>query len=160
MPAGRPSKFKPEYCSKLINHMSGGLSYQSFPAVVDTCIKTLYEWEQSYPEFLHAKNIGRQKQQLYFEETGRRAIEGGIKDFNATAFVWMSKNMLGWRDKQDIEISGKDGGPIKTIAMNINADAQSLTDGELRNAVLKAIANKQEDTHDQIERTAPSRISD
>lgn len=29
-----------------------------------------------------------------------------------TTFVWMTKNILKWRDRHDIELSGKDGGPI------------------------------------------------
>jgi hypothetical protein len=31
---------------------------------------------------------------------------------NSTAFIWMTKNLLKWRDRSDIEISGKEGGPI------------------------------------------------
>lgn len=31
---------------------------------------------------------------------------------SATAWIFMCKNILGWRDRQDIEMSGKEGGPI------------------------------------------------
>lgn len=159
MPAGQPTKYKPEYCDKLIEHMSKGLSYQSFPALLDTCLKTVYNWEKEHPEFLQAKVIGRQKQQLFYEDLGAKASTGKVKNFNATAFVWMSKNMLGWRDRQDIELSGKDGGPIKSVAMNINADAQSLTDKELRDAVIKIIQG--ESANDTTnERTITSGVSD
>lgn len=144
----------------LIDHMKEGLGYEIFAATAGVCDDTLREWESKHPDFSAAKKLGKSLQAEWWVKLGRAAAAGKVENFNATAFVWCTKNMLGWRDKQDVEISGKDGGPIKTIAMNINADAQSLTDGELRNAVLKAIANKQEDTHDQIERTAPNRISD
>ena len=29
-PVGRPTKYKPEYCEMLIEHMSEGLSFESF----------------------------------------------------------------------------------------------------------------------------------
>ena len=31
---------------------------------------------------------------------------------NATALVWVTKNILGWKDKTEINLTGKDGGPI------------------------------------------------
>ena len=29
-----------------------------------------------------------------------------------STFIFMTKNMLGWRDRKDVEVTGKDGGPI------------------------------------------------
>lgn len=31
---------------------------------------------------------------------------------NAAAFIWLTKNVLGWRDKKDIRHGGEGGGPI------------------------------------------------
>jgi len=157
---GRPSKYKPEFGPMLVDHLSKGFTINSFGGVINTCADTVYRWLLENKDFSESRRQGEAARAHFLEDLSIRGMTGEAKGFNPTAFIWHSRNVMGWRDKQDIEISGKDGGPIKTIAMNINADAQSLTDGELRNAVLKAIANKQEDTHDQIERTAPSRISD
>lgn len=34
------------------------------------------------------------------------------------AWIFLTKNMLGWRDKKDVEISGKEGGPINFSNMS------------------------------------------
>lgn len=137
---GRPTKYKPEYCDMLIEHMSQGLSYETFAAVLSVSLDSLYEWEHKHPLFSEAKKEGRQKQRMTFEKIGMNAALGKIKDFNATAYVWLSKNMLGWRDKQDIEISGKDGGPIQTHTTS--QEAKHLTDAELKKR-LRSILNDQ-----------------
>lgn len=127
MPAGRPTKYKPEYCQQLIKHMSEGLSFKTFGVEINVDEQTLYTWCEKHPEFLESKNIGRKAQELFFEKTGRAAMVGKIPGFNSTAFVWMSKNMLGWRDRQDIEISGKNGSPIRHELSDItNATTEEL----------------------------------
>lgn len=35
-----------------------------------------------------------------------------------SAYIFLTKNLLGWRDKKDIEVAGKDGGPIKFADMS------------------------------------------
>lgn len=54
--AGQPTKYKPEYCQLVIDHMSRGLSFESFAGVVGTCKQTIYSWMAKYPEFLDARN--------------------------------------------------------------------------------------------------------
>lgn len=113
-PVGRPSKYKPEYCELLIQHLSEGYSYESFAATIDVNEDTLREWEKHHPDFSASKKIGRQKQALFYQKLGISASKGQIENFNSTAFVWMTKNMLGWKDKQSIEHSGPNGGAIHT----------------------------------------------
>ncbi len=123
---GRPTKYKPEYCQKLIDHMAQGLSFESFAGLIDVCLDTLYEWEKKYPEFSETKKRGRRKQAIFWEGAGRDAALGKIENFNATAFVWMTKNMLGWREKQDVELSGPKGGPIQTEGVLSTYSTQDL----------------------------------
>lgn len=44
----------------------------------------------------------------------RRAQWKAAQDGNPTMLVWLGKNMLGQTDRQAIEHSGPDGGPIQT----------------------------------------------
>lgn len=106
-PGGRPSKYKPEFCQSLVEHMSKGLSYESFAGEVGVCDDTLREWEKKHLEFSVSKKTGRIKQRAFYEKLGIKAAMGLISGFNSTAYIWLTKNMLGWRDKSDIEVHGK-----------------------------------------------------
>jgi hypothetical protein len=99
---GRPSKYKPEYGELLINHMGDGYSIESFAGVLRISKDTVYEWINKHPEFSDAKKAGEGLRHLCYEKLGMEASKGKVDGFNATAFVWMTKNMLGWRDKQEI----------------------------------------------------------
>ena len=61
------NKYKEEYAPMLIKHMSGGMSFESFGAVVDCCVKTLYNWKENNPEFDKAYNTGYSKAFAFFE---------------------------------------------------------------------------------------------
>lgn len=97
---GRPTDYKSEYCQMLIEHMAQGHSFESFAAVINKNRDTLYDWTVRHKEFLDAKKEGLDKSLLWFEERGRFGMKQG-KDFNATVFIFMMKNMHGWKSEPD-----------------------------------------------------------
>ena len=58
---GRPSKYKPEYCKMLEEHMEGGLSFECFGGVVGVSEDTLFEWKKVHPSFSESYKKGRTK---------------------------------------------------------------------------------------------------
>ena len=66
MGKGRPSKYKKQYCSDLIDHMSSGGSYDTFGALIGEKYgseimmskQTLYDWEKKLAQFLKAQQGG------------------------------------------------------------------------------------------------------
>lgn len=116
---GQPTKYKHEYCEMLKKHMEEGLSFESFSAVIGVHRDTLYEWGKKQPDFSDAIKKGRDGLLLFYERLGRSAMAGKIKDFNATAFIWMTKNMLNWREKQNIEHSGIPENAPTIIRLNL-----------------------------------------
>jgi DNA-binding XRE family transcriptional regulator len=110
MGAGRPTKYLPEYCEQLIEHMDSGLSFESFAGKIGVSKRVLYDWEKEYPEFLHAKEIGTEKSRIFWENLGINHIvnktdsefQGGSKSrsLNSSAWIFNMKNRFGWRDKQ------------------------------------------------------------
>lgn len=103
MTAGRPTKYKPEYCEQLIEHMANGFSFEAFAGVVGTSNKTLYSWAEKNEQFLHAKEEGFAKSRAFWEQIGINQAKHG--EGNATAFVFNMKNRFPkeWRDKQEIQ---------------------------------------------------------
>lgn len=105
MPAGRPTKYKPEYCQMLIDHMSQGLSFESFAADVDTWAGTLYRWEEAHPEFREAKRKGFEKCRKFYEKAGVAGFMGKIPGFNTAAWIFNMKNRFKWHDRQELEVT-------------------------------------------------------
>lgn len=110
---GRPTEYRPEYCQLLLAHLSEGLSFESFAAVVDVCKQTIYSWLEKFPEFADAKARGFEKNRLFWERLGRDNIineswhQAGSRSLNATVWIFNMKNRFPdeWRDKK--EISGQ-----------------------------------------------------
>ena len=126
MPAGRPTKYKKKYCDLLIKHMASGLSYETFGATIDVCKTTVYTWEK-HPEFLHAKKIGFQKCQEFWEKMGVHGAAGKLKNFNAAAYIYNCKNRF---RKSETYGHDPDNEKSNTFNFNLSYDPKKLKDGD------------------------------
>jgi len=104
---GRPTKYRSEYCKMLIDHMTSGLSYQSFAAVVNVNIDTLYEWEKNNKDFSDAKRVGFTNNLHFWEKLGVLGAAGKVKGFNVTSWIFNMKNRHGWRDRVSLDVDAK-----------------------------------------------------
>lgn len=143
---GRPSKYRPEYNDKLVEHMKRGLSFESFGADVGVSKDTLYNWLKRHAAFSDARKRGMPLLELFYVQTGLRIATGQMRrlsseepildaqgkplrdpktgeplmrrqyvqaNCNAAAWIFLTKNMLGWRDVRDVNVGGQDGNPVK-----------------------------------------------
>lgn len=104
---GRPTKYKPEYCQMLIEHMSQGGTFTGFAGhpLVLVDIDTLYAWLKSYPEFSEAKKKAQSSSHFFYDALGVQGMTGQIQNFNATMYIFHRKNMHGWKDKSQVDIN-------------------------------------------------------
>lgn len=100
-PVGRPSKFKPEYCEQLIQHMGEGFSFESFAGKIGTHRDTLYEWEKVHPEFSDAKKAATEACRLWWEEKGMQGLfsEYQGRKMNSALWIFNMKNRFKWKDR-------------------------------------------------------------
>ncbi len=109
---GQPTKYKPEYCQMVKDHMSKGYSLESFCAIVDVGKQTLYSWIDAEPEFSDACELSREKARLYWEQKGIEGVNGKIRNFNAGVWTFWMKNRFKWHDNvqvtQDIKVESKE----------------------------------------------------
>jgi transposase len=105
---GQPTKYKPEYCEKLIKHMSKGLGYMSFGASIGHTNSTVHNWEKDHPEFLDAKEKAFDANRLWWDDKAARASIGKIPNANATLMIFNLKNRFPkeWRDRKEIDVAG------------------------------------------------------
>ena len=96
------TKYEPAICQKLIDHMSTGLSYESFAAEIGVTRKTLYNWEVEYPAWAQAKKEAFEKCLNFWEKLGMTGIMGKIKNFQSAVYIFNMKNRFGWKDRQEV----------------------------------------------------------
>jgi hypothetical protein len=114
--AGRPTAYKPEFCQMLIEHMAKGLSFESFGATINVSAAKLYEYADKHPEFREAKQQGRIKSMLFWENLGVENIlstsetirkgnssETKSKTLNAAIYKLHMANKFGWHESKSIE---------------------------------------------------------
>lgn len=127
----RKTKYKKSFCKDLIEHMSLGHSYGSFPALIyekyDGLMvhgDSLKNWEKKYPEFAEAKRSGVAAALRFFERFMRYHITGVVPErIKAKQNKKMSSSMVMfalktrfYRDYGDqLKLQGVENGPpIKT----------------------------------------------
>ena len=119
---GRPTKYKPEYCAKMIeffnisptreivdvttsNNGATTERYREIPnklpfisafaREIGVNIDSLYEWEKEYDDFSEAMKIARELQKEFL------IINGLNGSYNPTAFIFTAKNLTDMRDVQE-----------------------------------------------------------
>lgn len=145
---GRPPKYTDDFADQLIEYFNspptrevtvrdkqGNESVEILPGVFPTlarfaanigvCRDTLHDWAT-------AKNPDGTQRQPKFSDAYKRAkalqeanlVEGTMAGaYNSTFAIFTAKNVLGWRDKIEQEITGKDGAPLAGIqVMFVNPD--------------------------------------
>lgn len=144
-PVGAPTKYDPNIGDKLIKWQAQGGSLTSFAYEINVSRDTLYEWQNHHQEFSDAIKKGQWALNKWFETLFKTMAAGQLKRVvkemvkvlpdgteevlsreygptqgSAAAAIFMAKNMIGWRDKQDIAITGKEDGPIKYQDMTLD----------------------------------------
>lgn len=106
-PVGRPTKYDPIYCDRVVELAKDGLGRIELAAELGVTRQTLATWEEAHPEFLAATTRAAEISGAWWAKQGRMGIWAG-KDFNANAYRLQVMNRFpaDWRDKQDIEHSG------------------------------------------------------
>lgn len=104
MPAGRPSKYKPEYADIAYETMAEGYSKTATAGKLGICRDTLYQWCEDHPEFSYAVKRGEMARTLKLEEMLLKAPDGPT----VTSRIFALKNAAPdeWRDVHERKVSG------------------------------------------------------
>jgi hypothetical protein len=152
MPGGRPTKYKPEYCDLVYKFCLLGATDAEISAFLEVNEDTLNEWKKVYPEFSESIKKGKEiadaevAEKLYKRATGYSHPEDKIFLHNgepvivptvkhyppeplAVAYWLNNRRGRDWRQKQEVEVSGKDGGPLQIVLSKpLNTDVYGAGD--------------------------------
>ena len=151
-PGGRPTVYQDSFCDELIEYFSqeshkevivkdakGNERTEIVPGKFPTLARfaanigvhrdTLHDWA-------NAKNPDGSRRNPKFSDTYKRAkdlqeanlVEGTMAGaYNSTFAIFTAKNVLGWRDKTEQEITGKDGAAFTGIQVSfVTPDGSSF----------------------------------
>jgi transposase len=104
-PVGRPTKYRPEFCERVIEMGKYGASKHEMAAKLDIHYDNFKEWQEKHPEFHVAVKQSLYYSQAWWEENGRTATFGGCDGFNATSYIFNMKNRFkeDWRDRVETD---------------------------------------------------------
>lgn len=143
-PGGRPTKYDPNLLPQIEKICTlYGSTDQQLAQFLEVDVTTIDEWKIAYPEFFRVLKNGKRKyddanveaslakRASGFMRTVERLHEGVPvacleevpPDTTACIFWLKNRQSKDWRDKQEHELSGKDGAPITPI---INISVGSL----------------------------------
>lgn len=104
---GPPSKYKPEFCERLVELMAKGTTYEACAPEFGVSRVTLYNWEQQHPDFVKAKETGVDRFLQYWEGVLRGVITHDRQTVvESTLLIFFLKNRCGdlYRDVHRAEV--------------------------------------------------------
>lgn len=138
-PFGRPTKYQPEYVEQAYKLCLLGATDPEIADFFGTCVKTLYNWRDEYPDFLQAIHDGKLKadaevayklhgratgfeweeEQIVKLKTGQFSEKYEIVKINkvvppdtSAAIMWLTNRQKGlWRNTQSLQNLDKNGDP-------------------------------------------------
>ena len=115
-PVGRPSLYKTEYCEEVIALGKIGKSTEAIGAILGVGTKTLYNWRDENPEFLHALELAKEFELQWWEDIAQTHMIENKESDKINASIW-SRSMAArfpkkYREQVKQEITGADGAPL------------------------------------------------
>ncbi len=128
---GRPTKYDPAHCETVLTLMKEGASICEVCLELDISRDTFYRWLKEHEVFSDTVKSGLWFSKGWWEKLGREGADGSKANINPTMWFMNMKNRFGqidpseniqWRDKQDHEHSGPDGGPMTVNVVRFSDD--------------------------------------
>lgn len=114
MAGGRPTSYRKQYCKQIRDHLGKGFTKTSFVAKEPKTQRKKpigrelqKQWRKKHAEFSDATKDGEIMGEKSLLELGYGLAMGAYPKGNGAVWIFMMKNMVGWRDKQDIDIGTK-----------------------------------------------------
>jgi len=108
-PIGRPSKYDPAYCDRIVELCGQGKSLAQVAHAFGVARQTLDNWAAANPDFLEALSRAKTAEQAWWEEAGQSGLF--LDKFNAA--VWKKSVEARFRDdyteRKQTELSGSIG---------------------------------------------------
>lgn len=114
MPAGRPSKYNPSFCERVIELGREGKSPEQISADIDVDRATMARWAEAHPEFRTAITRAKELEHSWWEDVGCRALFADKFQQQVWAKSMQARFREKYTEQQVTTLQGPNGGPINT----------------------------------------------
>ena len=116
MTAGRPTKYDPALCDKVIELGKQGLSVQQMSLELGFSVRSMYQWRNEYPEFLHALEEAQEYEMAWWENQARLYMVEHKDSARLNTGLW-SRSMAArfpkkYREQIKQEVTGANDAPL------------------------------------------------
>jgi transposase len=117
-PVGRPSKYDPDYCERVIMLGKLGKSIEQIACELNVGTRTIYEWRDVHEDFSRALEMAKEFEQNWWETIAQTHMIEEKDCAKLNASIW-SRSMAArfpkkYRESTKTEITGADGQPLLT----------------------------------------------
>jgi hypothetical protein len=101
MPVGRPSKYDPSFCEKIVALGKLGKSKAQIASELGVVRQTLDNWAAEHPEMIPALREAQEYSLAWWENMAQAVMIEPVPGWNATSFIFQMKNRFrnDYRDK-------------------------------------------------------------
>ncbi len=105
MPAGRPTKYDPDYCRQCVEAGQDGYSLTAFAGMIGTSRSTISKWADEHPEFSEAVHEAKAARAIWWEDRLRGVAMNGGGGGQGTVAIFGVRNVApdDWTDKKEID---------------------------------------------------------
>jgi len=137
-PVGRPTKYKPEYCERIIELGKQGYSYAEIEADLEVDKASLYDWAAAHEEFSTALRAAKTYEQAWFEREARSNMKN--RDFNANLWYRSAASRFreDYTERKETQVTGANGGPVQVQSQVVDAKTLDADQREALRAILMA----------------------
>ena len=130
--AGRPSKYNPAFCDRVIELAKEGAGWAEYAADFGVDRASLYRWAEQHEDFAQALTRAKVLEQAWFEREGRLNLRN--REFNAN--LWGKSVSARFREdyteRKETQVTGANGGPVQIQSQVVDA---TTLDQDQRNAL-------------------------
>lgn len=105
---GRPSKYDPDFCERVVTFCSDGSSLTSFAAKIGVARRTLAGWAEQHDDFAEALDIAKAAACAWWEERARKVGDGDGGPGAASMIQFALKNLApaDFSDRREVAYTG------------------------------------------------------
>ena len=115
-PVGRPSKYDPAFCERVIELGKLGKSVEQIACELGLSTRVMFKWRDEYEEFMHALTDSKEYSQAWWENMCQTHMIEDKDSPKLNASLW-SRSMAArfpktYRESVKQEVTGADGAPL------------------------------------------------
>ena len=116
-PVGRPSKYDPSYCERVIQLGADGNSKEAIAVELGITWKTLNNWADEFPDFLLALEEAKNLEMVWFEKIAKSHMIESPGGNRLNTALWgrsvAARFPVKYRENNKVEVTGRNDGPIQ-----------------------------------------------